>query len=285
MTGEAFLNGWWLWLASGLTGISVASLVLALASAGAVPGTARRGFALGGTVSSLIRRILPKGAEGELRDRLRAAGFFLEEAPALYRLCQLALACATALAAAGWAGWCGLGLTAFLAALGAGAAFGAGILRIALSFRLRRRWSAIDRVLPYGIEFVALSLSAGQTVEASMFRAARELRSFAPDLAEELFQAAVSLHTPAPYLAKMQNLPSREWRAFLSLLHQGERHGLSLLPSLHALARSIAAAQTARCEEAAARLGPRLTIPLILFFLPPIFILVLTPAMLSVLQR
>ncbi len=234
-----------------------------------------------------LRRALPALPElghAVLRARLRQGGYFGPRAVLLYRAAQGGGALICAIAGAAILSQRDTSISATLAMSAAAGAFGAAVPHIGLILRTRRRWQAIDRALPYGLEFIALGLSAGLTVEASAFRAARELETVAPDLADELFYAACALGDSAQAGA-CDRPPSAEWRALAALLTQGNRHGLTLLPSLRALSNSMRAAELARCEEAVAKLGPRLTIPLILFFLPPLFLIILTPALLSVLGR
>jgi tight adherence protein C len=133
-------------------------------------------------------------------------------------------------------------------------------------------------------------LSAGLTVEAAVLRAASGTAAFAPDLSEELFGLGLTLRRRGALGqgesgAAEPGKHCAQWRAFAAILLEGERHGLSCIASLQTLASGLRQDHYSRYEEAAAKLGPRLTIPLILFFLPPLFLILLTPSLLSVLNR
>jgi tight adherence protein C len=154
----------------------------------------------------------------------------------------------------------------------------------------RRRQLRVAQALPFGADLVAVGLSAGLTVEAAILRAAAETAPFAPDLSDDLFGLGLKLrrrgaHHPGENSSAEPGALCPQWQAFSTILLEGERHGLACIGSLRTLASSLRENHYARHEEAAAKLGPRLTIPLILFFLPPLFLILLTPSLLSVLHH
>jgi Flp pilus assembly protein TadB len=276
----------WIWLASALLGAAAACFVLALA-----PVQASQAKASSSTSASrrkLYGALLRRAGGSQLQRTLWAAGYSAPQAAAIYRVMQVACAAGTA----GFAGWA----SAFSALEGggviplvmAGSCIGAVLPALFLKARLRRKLARISRALPSGIDLLCIGMSAGLTAEAALARAAREIAGFAPELAQEFHSMAFALGNPSlvssdeGYALPPPDLP--EWRAFAKCLHQTERHGMSAIPSLRALAARLRQERAARCEAAAARLGPRLTIPLILFFLPPIFLLILAPAALSLLK-
>lgn len=278
--GASLEPTWWMGAACALVAVGTACLIYALA---APDGQDGHGIAARPPFPVLQQRLtgwMPSfGEHAALRARLNLAGYDGPRAIFCFRMVQMMGAGLGAAVVAAGSGESGLAVVT--AALLGGIA-GALLPHAILNRQARQRWSAIGRALPYAIELLSIGLSAGATVEAAALRAARELEDFAPELADELFLTAIALGSGQ---GGQREALSSDWRAFRSLLIQGERYGLSLLPSLRALAKSIRTAQVAACEEAAAKLGPRLTIPLILFFLPPIFLLVLTPSLLSLFHQ
>lgn len=277
----------WIWLSSGLVGAAAACFALALAPAQKVH--AKASSRTNGLPGKLYGALSRCAGGSQLRQKLWAAGFFAPQAAIVYRAVQIAAATGIA-ALAGWAGgFFGFGGDSLMPlVLAGGGCVGAAAPAFFLKALLRRRLERISRALPSGIDLLCIALSAGLTVEAALARAAREIASFAPELAREFHGMAFTLGNPSLVVGEdgsafpPPDLP--EWRAFATCLHQTERHGMSAIPSLRALAARLRQERAARCEAAAARLGPRLTIPLIVFFLPPIFLLILAPAALSLLK-
>lgn len=215
-----------------------------------------------------------------LRSRLRSAGYATPAAGQTYRLIQVLTGLAAVAVSLAFAA---LGITgtslAFAAITGVA---GAMIPWFWVSLRRRRRALAVDRGLPRACELMAATMLAGLPLDQAVLRAAHELKWFDPVIGEELCYLGVML----PYLRNRQeadmlvtqNFDSAAWKILVALSWTGKHHGLSLTPTLIALARDLRAKRMARTEEAAAKLGPRLTVPLILFFLPPLLLLLLAPA-------
>ena len=121
-----------------------------------------------------------------------------------------------------------------------------------------------------------------------MIRVARELGASWPELAEEFAITAAELTFLPDRRAAFDNLNSRTdsdaIRAIVSTLQQTAKFGTPLAQSLRILANESRAARMTRAEEKAARLPAMLTVPMIVFILPTLFIVLLGPAAINILD-
>jgi tight adherence protein C len=281
------------------TGVSLAAVLFGLAAGLAVLAFARHGPAQSGPTPQFARirgasaafwRLSQRLSGDRLRLRLMLAGYFSPWAAAAYRILQAGAALCGAVGGL-LSAQDGHALTALACAISFGLA-GAALPGFWIDMERKRRNARLSGALPYGIELLCVALSAGSTVEESLRRAAFGLRPFAPDLAGEFARLSFALGTgPGIGLGMGPGMRPAAWHSpspalhdVARLLRQGALHGLRLIPSLRNLAQQLRTEQAIRREEAALRLGAKLTIPLILFFLPPIFLLILTPGLSALLK-
>jgi len=174
--------------------------------------------------------------------------------------------------------------SALLLAVGAGA-IGFGLPRFVLARLIARRQTAILRGFPDALDLLLICVQAGMSVEAALARVTKDIACQSIELAEELSLT----------MAELAYLPSR-WRAYHNLgertglpavkliaaaLAQAERLGTSIGQALTAAADECRAARLTEAERKAAALPPKLTIPLVVFFLPILLAAILTPAILN----
>ena len=118
-----------------------------------------------------------------------------------------------------------------------------------------------------------------------MRRIARELALTAPVVTEELMITVSDLsfrreqRLACLELAERVDLPS--FKSVTIALIQAEKQGASIAQSLRTIAHINRDARIARAEEKAAALGPKMTIPMILFFLPVLFVVILAPVFIN----
>ena len=145
-----------------------------------------------------------------------------------------------------------------------------------------KRAKSIQLALPDGLDLMVICAEAGLSLDATLGRVSRELGNGSPELAEELAITAAELTFLPDRRMAFENLNARTSsdgiRAVVNTLQQTAKFGTPLAQSLRVLAAEMRGARMTRAEEKAARLPALLTVPMIIFILPTLFIVLLGPA-------
>ena len=145
-----------------------------------------------------------------------------------------------------------------------------------------KRAKSIKLALPDGLDLMVICAEAGLSLDATLQRVSRELGHGNSELAEELAMTAAELTFLPERRLAFDNLNARTnsdgIRAVVNTLQQTAKFGTPLAQSLRVLAAEMRQARMTRAEEKAARLPALLTVPMILFILPCLFIVLLGPA-------
>lgn len=153
---------------------------------------------------------------------------------------------------------------------------------------IRKRSHQIELGLPDALDLLVICAEAGLSLDASLVRVSRELESTWPELSEEFGITAAELTYLPERKQAFDNLNARtnmaSVRGVVNTLLQTAKFGTPLAQSLRILAAEFREARIIRAEEKAARLPAMLTVPMILFILPTLFIVLLGPAALSVMD-
>ncbi len=150
----------------------------------------------------------------------------------------------------------------------------------------KKRQHAIAKALPDGLDLLVICAEAGLSLDTALNRVAEEIAPSAPELAEEVGLTSVELNflperrQALANLAKRVDLPAV--RGAVNTLMQTEKYGTPLSQSLRVLSAEFREQRMLRAEEKAARLPATLTVPMIVFILPTLFIVLAGPAMLQV---
>ena len=151
-----------------------------------------------------------------------------------------------------------------------------------------KRAKNIKLALPDGLDLMVICAEAGLSLDATLARVSRELGNGAPELGEELAMTAAELTFLPDRRLAFDNLNARTnsdgIRAVVNTLQQTAKFGTPLAQSLRVLAAEMRQARMTRAEEKAARLPALLTVPMILFILPCLFIVLLGPAALGIID-
>jgi tight adherence protein C len=151
-----------------------------------------------------------------------------------------------------------------------------------------KRAKQLQLSLPDGLDLMVICAEAGLSLDASLIRVSRELGNGSPELAEELAITAAELTFLPDRRMAFDNLNTRTnsegIRAVVNTLQQTAKFGTPLAQSLRVLASEMRAARMTRAEEKAARLPALLTVPMILFILPTLFIVLLGPAAIGIID-
>jgi len=151
-----------------------------------------------------------------------------------------------------------------------------------------KRGKNIKLALPDGLDLMVICAEAGLSLDATLVRVSRELGNGAPELGEEFAMTAAELTFMPDRRVAFDNLNARTnsdgIRAVVNTLQQTAKFGTPLAQSLRVLAAEMRTARITRAEEKAARLPALLTVPMILFILPTLFIVLLGPAALGIID-
>jgi len=145
-----------------------------------------------------------------------------------------------------------------------------------------KRTDAIRKGLPDALDLMVICAEAGLTVDAAFGRVAKELGRAYPELGDELTLTAIELSFLTERRMAFENLAYRvnleAVRGVVTTMIQTERYGTPLASALRVLSAEFRNERMMRAEEKAARLPAIMTVPLILFILPVLFIVILGPA-------
>jgi len=145
-----------------------------------------------------------------------------------------------------------------------------------------KRNQAMQRSLPDALDLLVICAEAGLTIDAAMQRVVNEIGSANPELADELGLTAVELGFLPDRKQALMNLAERVTlpavRAVTATLIQSEKYGTPLAQSLRVLSSEFRNERFMKAEEKASRLPATMTVPLILFILPTLFVVLLGPA-------
>lgn len=149
----------------------------------------------------------------------------------------------------------------------------------------QKRTAAIQKGLPDALDLLVICAQAGLSLDSALQRVADEMMTTYPEMSDELALCSVELGFLARRSDALYNLSKRvdlsQMRSLVSTLVQTEKYGTPLSQSLRVLAAEYRDERMMRAEEKAARLPAILTLPMIVFILPPLFIVLLGPGILN----
>ncbi|MGB7373753.1 type II secretion system F family protein [Pontixanthobacter sp.] len=149
-----------------------------------------------------------------------------------------------------------------------------------------KRTDLIRKGLPDALDLLVICAEAGLTVDAAFNRVAKELGRAYPELGDEFALTAIELSFLTERKMAFDNLAYRvdleAVRGVVTTMVQTERYGTPLASALRVLSAEFRNERMMRAEEKAARLPAIMTVPLILFILPVLFIVILGPAACSI---
>lgn len=155
-----------------------------------------------------------------------------------------------------------------------------------LKNKIQKRSSAIRKGIPDALDLLVICAEAGLTVDAAFGRVAKELGKAYPELGEEFSLTAIELGFLTDRRTAFENLAMRidldSVRGVVTTMIQTEKYGTPLASALRVLSAEFRNERMMRAEEKAARLPAIMTVPLILFILPVLFVVILGPAACSI---
>ncbi|MGD0417986.1 MAG: type II secretion system F family protein [Xanthobacteraceae bacterium] len=155
-----------------------------------------------------------------------------------------------------------------------------------LKNRIQRRQLSIKRAFPDALDLLLICIESGMSVEASFQKVSVEVGTQSIELAEELTLTTAELSYLPDRRQAYDNLARRVGlegvKAVCLALQQAERYGTPLGATMRVLAQENRDMRMSEAEKKAAGLPPKLTVPMIVFFLPVLFVVILGPAAIRV---
>ena len=156
-----------------------------------------------------------------------------------------------------------------------------------LKNKIKRRQILIKRAFPDALDLLLICVESGMSIEAAFRKVSEEIGSQSIPLAEELTLTTAELSYLQDRRLAYENLAKRTdlegVKSVCVALQQSERYGTPMAQTLRVMAQENRDMRMAEAEKKAAGLPPKLTVPMILFFLPVLFIVILGPAAIRVL--
>ena len=229
--------------------------------------------------------------KGGLHLALSEAGFTAGYAPILYAISQIG--CASILALATY-----FGMTMFLPkitieivlALSAGnALIGFMIPNVFLSRRKAARMLEVEHSFPDALDMLLVSMEAGASLDGALERVGREIARAHPLLSMHLLSIGHELRAgtsrEAAFRRFGKRIPTDDVRSFVALFVQTDRLGTSVATALRVHADEMRTKRVLRAEEKAHQLPVKLAVPLVLFILPALILVIMTPAIIRIHQN
>jgi len=153
---------------------------------------------------------------------------------------------------------------------------------------ITRRQQSVRRAFPDALDLLLICVESGMSIDSAFKRVSQEIGSQSVPLAEELTLTTAELSYLQDRRMAFENLAARTGidgvKAVTTALIQAERYGTPLAQALRVLAQEIRDQRMSEAEKKAAALPPKLTVPMILFFLPVLFIVIMGPAAIRVME-
>lgn len=166
--------------------------------------------------------------------------------------------------------------------------FGAFVPNLYLKNKIDKRKLNIQRAWPDALDLMLICVESGMSIEAAFQRVAEEVGVQSVELAEELSLTTAELSFLSERRAAYENLSKRTGvdgvKNVMMALIQAERYGTPVGTAIRTMADDTRAQRMQMAEKKAASLPPKLTVPMILFFLPVLFFIILGPAVMQVME-
>ncbi len=166
--------------------------------------------------------------------------------------------------------------------------FGAYLPDIMIKNKTQKRQDTIRKALPDALDLMVICAEAGLSLDATLNRVSREMELACIELADELGLTGLELGFLPDRRKALQNLALRVdlpvVRGVVNTLMQAEKYGTPLAQSLRIMSAESRNERVMKAEEKAARLPALLTVPMIIFILPPLFVVLIGRAILNVMD-
>ena len=166
--------------------------------------------------------------------------------------------------------------------------FGIYLPNLFVRNKISRRQVSINRAFPDVLDLMLICVESGMSLEATFQRVSQEIGAQSIALAEELTLATAEMSYLSDRRLAFENLAKRVpldgIKSLCLALQQSEKFGTPLAQTLRVIAQENRDQRMTAAEKKAAALPPQLTVPMILFFLPVLFVVILGPAVIKVME-
>lgn len=157
-----------------------------------------------------------------------------------------------------------------------------------VDYKRKKRYTAIQRSLADTLDLLMICAEAGLSLAQGLERVSRELRNAYPEMADELALTSIELSFQPDRAKTLSSLAQRirlpEVKGIVNVLIQTEKYGTPIAQALRTLSAEFRTQRMLRAEQKAARLPAIMTVPMIIFILPTLFIVVIAPAVINLLD-
>ncbi|KZM48407.1 type II secretion system F family protein [Labrenzia sp. OB1] len=168
------------------------------------------------------------------------------------------------------------------------AGLGAFVPNVYLKNKIDKRKRSIQRAWPDALDLMLICVESGMSIEGAFQRVAEEVGIQSIDLAEEMSLTTAELSYLSERRQAYENLSRRTGvdgvKNVMMALIQAERYGTPVGSAIRTMADDTRDQRMLMAEQKAASLPPKLTVPMILFFLPVLFFIIMSPAVMQVMD-
>ena len=166
---------------------------------------------------------------------------------------------------------------------------GAMLPDLFLARAIRNRKERIQLAIPDALDLTVVCVEAGLGLDQSLMRIGEEIHSIHQDLSDELRLLNLEIQAGKSRAQSLRNLSNRtevdDLKALVAVLIQTDRFGTSVAQSLRVFSDSLRTKRRQRAEERAAKTTIKMIPPLVFFILPSIFVVVLGPAVITLIKQ
>jgi tight adherence protein C len=154
--------------------------------------------------------------------------------------------------------------------------------------QIAKRQKSMTRAVPDALDLLLICVESGMSIEPAFRKVSQEIGTQSIELAEEFTLTTAELSFLPERRVAYENLAARtgidSLKQIVTVLNQAERYGTPLSQALRVVSQESRTRRMNEAEKKAAALPPKLTVPMILFFLPVLFAVIITPAIVQVSQ-
>jgi tight adherence protein C len=250
----------------------------------------QRGSDLAERLASPLGRLLPPSAAEakKLQKQLMQAGLRSSTGPVVYRAVQLATMAGFPAMVAFACALLARPLNSAILWILLAFVIGFFLPRYALRRMIRSRQQLVRWGLADALDLMVISIEAGLGLNAAMMKVSSELKEVHPDISEEFELANLEIRVGRDRDEALRNLAERtgvdDLRSLVAMLIQTDKFGTSIARAIRAFSDSLRTKRRQRAEQAAQKAAVKLLFPLACFLFPTLFIAILGPAALQLMD-
>ncbi len=158
--------------------------------------------------------------------------------------------------------------------------------QILLSNAITKRQKMLQRAFPDALDLIVICVESGMSIEAAFGKVTEQMGATYPEMSEEMGLTSAELAFLSDRRQAFENMSDRSglpsFKALATTLLQAERYGTPIANGLRVLAQENRDTRMSLAEKKAAALPAQLTVPMIIFFLPVLFIVIVAPAAIQI---